>query len=92
MVQREMQVIAEPAVRKGVYSNFAVVSHQKEEFVIDFLFLDPRAQTPKGGQALLVARVILSPGHMKRLHQAIGENIEKYEKNFEKIVLPPKLP
>jgi hypothetical protein len=28
---------------------------------------------------------------MKRLHQAIGENIEKYEKNYGKIVLPPKL-
>ncbi len=90
-MQREMQVIAEPALRKGVYANLAVVSHQKEEFVIDFLFLDPRTQTPKGGQALLVSRVILSPGHMKRLHQAIGENIEKYERNYGKIVLPPKL-
>ncbi|MCD6320976.1 DUF3467 domain-containing protein [Candidatus Bipolaricaulota bacterium] len=90
-MQREMQVIAEPALRKGVYSNLVVVSHQKEEFVLDFLFVDPRAQGPKGGQALLVARVILSPGHMKRLHQAIGENIEKYEKNFGKIIVPPKL-
>lgn len=86
-----MQVIAEPNVRRGVYSNLAVISHQKEEFVIDFLFIDPRTQGPKGGQAILVSRVILSPGHMKRLHQAIGENIEKYEKNFGKIVLPPKL-
>lgn len=28
---------------------------------------------------------------MKRLHEAIGENIEKYEKNLGKIVIPPKL-
>jgi hypothetical protein len=28
---------------------------------------------------------------MKRLHKAIGENIEKYERNFGKIVIPPEL-
>lgn len=87
----EMQVAADPVIRRGVYSNLAIVSHQQEEFMIDFLLADPRTQTPKGGQALLVARVILSPGHMKRLYQAIGDNIQKYEQNFGKIVLPPKL-
>jgi len=91
MPEREMQVAADPEIRKGVYSNLAIISHQKEEFIVDFLLLDPRTQTPKGGQAILVSRVILSPGHMKRLYQAIGENIEKYERNFGKIVLPPKL-
>jgi len=35
--------------------------------------------------------MILNPGHMKRLYQAIGENIQRYEKNFGKIILPPKL-
>ncbi|MCD5409029.1 DUF3467 domain-containing protein [Candidatus Bipolaricaulota bacterium] len=91
MAEREMQVAADPQTRKGVYANLAIISHQKEEFVVDFLLVDPRTQTPKGGQALLVSRVILSPSHMKRLYQAIGENIEKYERNFGKIVLPPKL-
>jgi hypothetical protein len=28
---------------------------------------------------------------MKRLYQAMGENIDRYEKNFGKIVLPPTL-
>jgi hypothetical protein len=91
MPEREMQVGADLETRKGVYSNLAIISHQPDEFFIDFLLVDPQAQTPERGQAILVARVILSPQHMKRLHKAIGENIEKYERNFGKIVIPPEL-
>ncbi|QAA76836.1 MAG: Cell division protein FtsI [Peptidoglycan synthetase] [Candidatus Bipolaricaulis sibiricus] len=91
VAEREMQVGAEMETRKGVYSNLAVISHQPDEFFIDFLLVDPQAQTPERGQAILVSRVILSPRHMKRLYEAIGENIEKYEKNLGKIVIPPKL-
>ncbi len=91
MPEREMQVGADLETRKGVYANLAIISHQPDEFFIDFLLVDPQAQTPERGQALLAARVILSPRHMKRLYEAIGENIEKYERNFGKIVIPPKL-
>ncbi|MCD5415510.1 DUF3467 domain-containing protein [Candidatus Bipolaricaulota bacterium] len=91
MADRQMQITADNSVRSGVYSNMALISHRKEEFVIDFLFLDPQGQSTKSDQALLATRVILNPGHMKRLFQAIGENITRYEKNFGKIVLPPTL-
>lgn len=91
MPNREMQITADNETRRGAYSNLALISHRKEEFVIDFLFIDPQAQTAKADQALLVSRMILNPGHMKRLYQAIGENIQRYEKNFGKIVLPPQL-
>lgn len=91
MTERKMQIAADPESRKGQYANLALISHRKEEFVVDFLFVDPQSQTAKADQALLVSRVILNPGHMKRLYQAIGDNIEKYEKNFGKILLPPKL-
>ncbi len=93
MTERQMQIAADNETRRGKYANLALISHRKEEFVLDFLFLDP--QTPGGaskpGQAFLASRVILSPGHMKRLYQAIGENIQRYEKNFGQIVLPAKL-
>jgi hypothetical protein len=91
MEERQMRITAENEGRRGVYSNLALISHRKEEFVLDFLFVDPQAQTEKVDQALLVSRVILNPGHMKRLYQALGENLVKYEKNFGKIVLPPTL-
>lgn len=91
MAERKMNVTADNEVRRGHYSNLALISHRKEEFVIDFLFLDPQAQTPQEGQAILTSRVILSPSHTKRLYQAIGENIQRYEKNFGTIVLPANL-
>jgi len=91
MADRQMRITADNDTRRGTYSNLALISHRKEEFVIDFLFVDPQTQTPKADQALLTSRVILNPGHMKRLFQAVGENIQRYEKNFGKIVLPPKL-
>lgn len=91
MTDRQMHITADNDTRRGTYSNLALISHRKEEFVIDFLFVDPQTQTPKADQALLTSRVVLNPGHMKRLYQAVGENIQRYEKNFGKIVLPPKL-
>ncbi len=91
MSERKMQITADNETRRGHYSNLALISHRKEEFIIDFLFLDPQVQSQKEGQALLASRVVLNPGHMKRLYQAIGENIQRYEKNYGKIVLPPTL-
>ena len=91
MPEQKMQITADNETRRGNYSNLALISHRKEEFIIDFLFIDPQTQSPKEGQAILASRMILNPGHMKRLYQAIGENIQRYEKNFGKIVLPPKL-
>ena len=91
MAERQMRITADNSARSGTYSNLALLSHRKEEFVIDFLFVDPQTQTQKADQALLVSRVIVNPGHMKRLYQAVGENIQRYEKNFGKIILPPKL-
>lgn len=89
--ERKMQIAADTETRRGHYSNLALISHRKEEFIVDFLMIDPQTQSPKGDQAILTSRVIVNPGHMKRLYQAIGENIQRYEKNFGKIVLPPTL-
>ena len=60
---------------KGVYSNTMQVLHTKEEFVMDFMDVFP----PNG---IVAARVITSPGHMKRIARALQENITKYEAKF----------
>jgi len=91
MPERQMRIAADNDARRGNYANLALISHRKEEFIVDFLFVDPQTQTAKADQALLVSRVILNPGHMKRLYQAIGDNIQRYEKNYGQIVLPAKL-
>ena len=64
---------------KGVYSNLMQVWHAKEEFLLDFFLVSP----PEG---ILVSRVLLSPGHLKRMIRALEENVAKYEGKFGKIV------
>ena len=72
---QDIKVNFPPELQGGVYSNNMVVSHTKEEFVLDFLMVAP----PAGA---VTARVIVSPGHMKRILVALQDNISKYESNF----------
>lgn len=76
----------------GVYSNLMMISHRKEEFVLDFLFVQPQ-RSPQGQSiANLRARVITSPEHMKRILKAMQENIVRYEKAFGPIEEATDLP
>ena len=72
---KQMPIKATDEVLKGVYSNMAQISHTPEEFVVDFLSVYP----PAGN---LVSRVIVNPGHMKRIVAALTDNLTKYEKQF----------
>jgi hypothetical protein len=72
---KEIKVNFPPELQGGVYSNNMVVTHAKEEFILDFLMVAP----PAGA---VTARVIVSPGHMKRILRALEDNISKYEKAF----------
>ena len=72
---QDIKVNFPPELQGGVYSNNMVVSHTKEEFVLDFLMVAP----PAGA---VTASVIVSPGHMKRILVALQDNISKYESNF----------
>jgi len=69
-----------------VYSNNMVITHTKEEFILDFMMITP----PVGS---VTARVVISPGHMKRMVSALKLNLEKYESRFGKLAEaaePPK--
>lgn len=72
---KEVKVNFPPELQGGVYSNNMFVAHTKEEFILDFLMVAP----PAGA---VTARVIVSPGHMKRILEALRDNISKYEKTF----------
>ena len=56
----------------GVYANSLVVHHGPGEFVMDWALM-------AGGVGEIVARIITSPGHMKRVITALEENVRKYE-------------
>ena len=64
---------------KGRYANLVRITHTREEFILDFINMVP----PQGA---VTARVITSPGHLKRLIRALSGNLELYEKNFGSIV------
>ena len=60
---------------KGRYSNAMQIKYQKEEFLIEFFSVFPPA-----GQ--LLVRIIVTPGHMKRIATVIKGSVENYEKQF----------
>jgi len=77
-----MQIQADPTTGLGVYANLMMVSHRKEEFILDFLFVQPQAPSPGQSAATLRARVITTPEHAKRIVRALQENIQRYEASF----------
>ncbi|MHC4428261.1 MAG: DUF3467 domain-containing protein [Planctomycetota bacterium] len=77
--QRKVPIKLPDSVLPGVYANQMVVSHTREEFLIDFVNLFP----PEG---VVNARVIVSPGHLKRMIRALRDNLERYEKKHGPIV------
>jgi hypothetical protein len=63
---------------KGRYSNLVRVSHTREEFILDYInFVPP--------QGIVTARMIMSPGHVKRLIRALQTNLVAYEEVFGSI-------
>ena len=60
---------------KGRYSNLLRITHTREEFILDFINLVP----PQG---IVTARIVASPGHLKRIIGALSANLERYEKTF----------
>lgn len=57
----------------GRYSNLLRITHTREEFILDFINMVP----PQG---IVTARIVTSPGHLKRIIGALRANLERYEK------------
>ncbi len=85
-------VHADQATSVGVYANLMMVSHRKEEFVLDFVFVQPQQPAPGQPAATLRARIITTPEHAKRIVRALQENIQRYENSFGPISEATDLP
>ena len=75
--QQQINIELSEEMAQGVYSNLVAINHSPTEFVLDFIQMMPGV--PK---AKVQSRVILTPEHAKRLLQALGENMARYEQNF----------
>ncbi len=84
--KQQVKIAFPESLRGGAYSNNMFVTHTREEFILDFMMVTP----PVGS---VTARVVISPGHMKRMVSALKENLDKYEAKFGKLTEaaePPK--
>jgi hypothetical protein len=76
--QQPKQINVElPKDLNATYANFAIISHSPHELIIDFAQILPAM--PK---ARVQVRVLLTPINAKMLHQALGDNLAKYERRF----------
>lgn len=78
MTNNQIEVKAADIDLKGHFSNLAQLQQQNEHFILDFFLVAPPA-----GQ--LVSRVVVTPGHMKALSNAINDQLKIYEENFGKV-------
>src|SRR5512144_3359113 len=72
-----------PSGLETVYANLARISHSPADIVIDFAHLLP-AET----NAVVKARVLMSPLSAKLLLRALTENLARYEAAFGEIHVP----
>ncbi len=77
--QRQVSIKIPDRVLGGVYANQMMVTHTREEFVLDYINLFP----PSG---VVNARVIVSPGHLKRMIRALSENLSRYEARHGQVI------
>ncbi len=78
--QQQVQIKADEKEMLGLYSNLVMIHHNAEEFTLHFIYVFPNV-----AQGKLISGNILSPGHVKRLWRALGENIARYEAQFGEI-------
>jgi hypothetical protein len=75
----QIQISTGDEVSRGRYSNSMMVSHGADEFILDWLLNSPNG-------VHLVSRVIVTPAHVKKIIDALKENLDNYEKQFGSVM------
>ena len=75
--KKSLNLDLKPEVAKGTYSNLAIISHSRSEFVIDFAAMMPGLPKPE-----VQSRIVMVPEHCKRLLNALADNVNRYEAQF----------
>jgi hypothetical protein len=80
--KKQISLELKPEIAKGSYSNLAIITHSRSEFIIDFATMLPGLPKPE-----ITNRLVMTPEHAKRLMNALAENVSKYEASFGRIEL-----
>ena len=78
---QQIQVSTADELSRGRFSNNLLIVHTQEEFILDWMLNSPSGMH-------LVSRVVLTPGHMKRVISALAENLRRYEQMFGQLDMP----
>jgi hypothetical protein len=73
--RQQIQVTTGDEMSRGHFSNNLLMAHSAEEFILDWILNSPTGMH-------LVSRIIVTPGHMKRIVGALTENLRRYETEF----------
>lgn len=85
--QQQITIELKPEIARGSYSNLAIITHSRSEFIIDFATILPGLPKPD-----ISNRIVMTPEHAKRLFNALQDNIIKYENQFGTIDLGERAP
>jgi hypothetical protein len=85
--EQKINIEVDEKTADGTYSNLAIINHSISECIVDFIALMPGA--PK---AKVKSRIILTPEHAKRLHKALGDNLQRFEQANGKISVQEQPP
>lgn len=78
----DIKVKIDDTTLRGCYANSLLVAHTAEEFVLDFILSLPP-------QPICTARVLVHPGHLKRIIAALQQNLTRYEATHGTIAPAP---
>ena len=82
MRQQQINIELPEDQAEGIYANLAMLVHSPTEIVIDFARVMPRM-----AKAKVLSRIIMTPMHAKMLHQALSDNLKKFEDQYGEIKL-----
>jgi len=85
--KQPVQVVSDPRMLLGEYSNITLVTWGGSDFTLDFV-----RQAPNLPNAVLVARVMVSPHHMKRVIAALQTEVGKFEATYGELKVEPDQP
>jgi hypothetical protein len=78
----EVKVKIADETLRGCYANTLLVAHTAEEFVLDFILSLPP-------QPVCNARVLIHPGHLRRVIAALQQNLALYEAKHGAVAATP---
>jgi len=72
---KPIQINTGDEISRGRFCNSMLITHSPEEFILDWLL-----NSPTGTH--LVSRIVVTPGHIKRIISALSDNLEKHEQKY----------